>query len=475
MGLELLTPPADISRRQLVEQFRSIASRLREPTPPKSQQVQLLVGGANACVLLLRALRKKMIIADRFAQTAPKGEFSWDDPDSVPERESLWRWMCWQIAEDDGRVMAYCPRIRNLFIQCRGKPAKVICTSEWALYNGPVEGRPEVEGAADRAVRYASICDELASFLELEVDTPLVSDMQPSLHRSALGWPRDDEAPPTTLRSVCRELKCLVSGWSQVQLALTSQDTVFFSLAFSNCNRSFRRLIPAMAEDKPISNLMCKLSTSEIDFQSQRFPNYHIAAFKMLGYLLDDARWFLMGRLPGKGYELLIAPSFQPVDWINENQGLYIAAASLLKHLWPWKPIDTQSLMSLLQWERQRMFAAENALASLEAHPAIQNATIQSDADPLDKACEPLTPLHTKIVTFLWNRPHATRFETIAEHCWPNRIASDDTIKKRVADIKARWAKQGEQDSWYLTLDLDKSDGKRTIKLIRPGQKLGQK
>lgn len=104
-----------------------------------------------------------------------------------------------------------------------------------------------------------------------------------------------------------------------------------------------------------------------------------------------------------------------------------------------------------------------------------QIAAGKDEIPDIDRVTDPLTVLQTRIIHFLWKRAHATNFDSLAQSCWPNGSASDETIVKRLKDIEKRWGEKGDSDQWYVQLDLEISPGKRTVKLIRPGQNKGQK
>ncbi len=114
--------------------------------------------------------------------------------------------------------------------------------------------------------------------------------------------------------------------------------------------------------------------------------------------------------------------------------------------------------------------------AVAKSDPAVRLPSAENnESDGLNRALDSLTPLQKRITTFLWDRVYATSFDTLAENCWSDKNASDDTIVKRLKDIEKKWSDCAKSDRWFDCLDLEISTASRAAKLIRSGQNGGQK
>ncbi|MDZ4688651.1 MAG: hypothetical protein SH850_26560 [Planctomycetaceae bacterium] len=138
--------------------------------------------------------------------------------------------------------------------------------------------------------------------------------------------------------------------------------------------------------------------------------------------------------------------------------------------------ISLESVAELLRTAASRP-ASVNEVPVVNSPPPVDHLEPNgvTDNELCERACEPLTTLQTNIIRFVWKRKHSTGFNTLAENCWPNGVASDETIIKRLRDIEGRWDARATPDKWFGLLDLEISPGKRTVKLVRSGQSEGQK
>ena len=90
----------------------------------------------------------------------------------------------------------------------------------------------------------------------------------------------------------------------------------------------------------------------------------------------------------------------------------------------------------------------------------------EDDESLFDQVTDILTPQGDRIVQFLWDRTHSTSYDRLAENCWKDGSAEDETIYKalkRVAnDLNA---------NLNLGVTIEIYHAKRRVKLIRPPDK----